>query len=82
MVEAQPADIESYKDGGGWVGAIQVWSVNDQFWMICYCFCNSFYTVLPLKLTQKLQFVQIAAAWLLTGTPVTAHIQDMLCQLH
>lgn len=45
-------------------------------------YCDSFYTGLPLILTQKLQLVQIAVAQVLNGTLLRAHIQLVLCQLH
>ena len=45
-------------------------------------FCNSLYTELPLNLLRKLQLVQNAAAWVLTGTQWRAHITPVLAQLH
>lgn len=37
-------------------------------------YCNSLYAELPLRLSWKLQLVQNAATWVLTGTPVRAHM--------
>ena len=45
-------------------------------------YCNSLYAGLPLKLTQKLQRVQNAAARLLTGSLPRDHIHPVLYQLH
>ncbi|XP_077781511.1 uncharacterized protein LOC144327186 [Podarcis muralis] len=45
-------------------------------------YCNSLYVGLPLRLTQKLQQVQYAAARLLTGSLPRDHIHPVLYQLH
>ncbi|XP_053224999.1 uncharacterized protein LOC128403884 [Podarcis raffonei] len=45
-------------------------------------YCNSLYAGLPLKLTQKLQWVQNAAARLLTGSVPWEHIHPVLFKLH
>uniref|UniRef100_A0A670I2H7 Reverse transcriptase domain-containing protein n=1 Tax=Podarcis muralis TaxID=64176 RepID=A0A670I2H7_PODMU len=45
-------------------------------------YCNSLYVGLPLKLTQKLQRVQNAAARLLMGSSLRDHIHPVLYQLH
>ena len=41
-------------------------------------YCNSLYAGLPLNLTQKLQLVQNAAAWVLTKNPWKSHIRPIL----
>ena len=45
-------------------------------------YCNALYVGLPLKMTQKLQLVQNAAARLLTGTSYKDHITPVLKELH
>ena len=45
-------------------------------------FCNSLYAGLPLSLIRRLQRVQNAATWVLTGTHWRAHITAVLSQLH
>uniref|UniRef100_A0A670J1P8 Reverse transcriptase domain-containing protein n=1 Tax=Podarcis muralis TaxID=64176 RepID=A0A670J1P8_PODMU len=45
-------------------------------------YCNSLYMGLPLRLTQKLQRVQNAAARLLMGSSLRDHIHPVLYQLH
>lgn len=45
-------------------------------------YCNELYVGLPSRMTRKLQLVQNAAAWLLTGSRWFDSVEPLLQQLH